>query len=288
MYKLIVLAFAAMMMTSSCTENLKFELVEEGPVEACFLQVNTDSAVAKPGDVWNMDFTYYNSSDSLLYSSRDVAQDFLMYAPSDYVVGSVEQGIYLMHKGDSAIFKAPADVFFAEVRRVKVPPYIKSGEMLTFYVKMKDIYDGEEYQRRIDEYNERMEAQELLILHDYIRNEGITAQPSESGLYQIVLSEGKGKEVAAGKIVKVHFSGRFIDGREFDNSYTRNQPFQFQLGQGRSVKGFEEGIATMHKGEKKRLIMPSTLGYGARGVKGRIPAFSSLIFDVELLDIIDK
>nr|MCR5455947.1 FKBP-type peptidyl-prolyl cis-trans isomerase [Bacteroidales bacterium] len=238
------------------------------------------------GDVWNMDFDYYNSDDSLIYASRDVAQDFLMYAPQQIATGSVEKGIMMMHKGDSAVFRAPADIFFREVRKMKkMPKFVKPGDLLTFHVRMKDIYDGKEYQRQIDEYNERMEAQELLILHDYVRNEGIKAQPSESGLYKIIKKEGTGSETAAGKTVTVHFVGSFIDGREFDNSYTRKEPFTFQLGKGKSIPGFEEGIASMRKGEICRLIIPSTLGYGTRGVRGRIPAFATLIFDVELLDI---
>ncbi len=255
-------------------------------VEACFVEVNADSAVAKPGDVWNMDFDYYNNNDSLIYASRDVAQDFLMYAPKKIAEGSVEKGIMMMHKGDSAVFRAPADVFFREVRKMKkLPAYVKPGDLLTFHVRMKNIYDGKEYQRQIDEYNERMEAQELLILHDYVRNEGIKVQPSKTGLYKIINKQGYGADTAAGKMVTVHFVGSLLDGREFDNSYTRREPFTFQLGAGKSIPGFEEGIATMHKGEICRLIMPSTLGYGSRGISGRIPAFSTLIFDVELVDM---
>ncbi len=255
-------------------------------VEACFIEVNADSAVAKPGDVWNMDFDYYTSNDSLIYSSRDVAQDFLMYAPTKIAKGSVEKGIMMMHKGDSAIFRAPAEVFFREVRKMKkIPAFVRPGDVLTFHVRMKNIYDGKEYQRQIDEYNERMEAQELLILHDYVRNEGIKAQPSKTGLYKIVNKMGYGPDTAAGKTVTVHFVGSFIDGSEFDNSYTRKEPYTFKLGEGKSIPGFEEGIATMRKGEISRLIIPSTLGYGSRGVSGRIPAFATLIFDVELVDM---
>lgn len=281
----IIISAAALTLASCGASKPDFEPIGDG-VEACFVEVFADSSTAKPGDVWNMDFDYYSSKDSLIYTSRDVAQDFLMYAPDQIATGSVEKGIMMMHKGDSAIFRAPADIFFREVRKVKkMPNFVKQGELLTFHVRMKDIYDGKEYQRQIDEYNERMEAQELLILHDYVRNEGIKEQPSKSGLYKIVKREGSGQDTAAGKTVKVHFVGNLIDGREFDNSYTRKEPFEFKLGEGKSIPGFEEGIASMRKGEISRFIIPSTLGYGSRGVRGRIPAFATLIFDVELLDM---
>lgn len=285
MKKIFALAAASAIIASCSAPKVDFQQLGDG-VEACFVEVNADSAVAKPGDIWNMDFDYYTSDDSLIYASRDVAQDFRMYAPKEIVKGSVEKGIMMMHKGDSAVFRAPADVFFREVRKMKkIPAYVKPGDMLTFHVRMKDIYDGKEYQRQIDEYNERMTAQELLILHEYIRNEGIKVQPSKTGLYKIINKTGYGADTAAGKTVTVHFVGSLIDGREFDNSYTRREPFTFKLGEGKSIPGFEEGIATMHKGEICRLIMPSTLGYGSRGVSGRIPAFATLIFDVELVDM---
>lgn len=284
MKKIFALAAASAIIASCGAPKVDFQQLGDG-VEACFVEVNADSAVAKPGDVWNMDFDYYNYNDSLIYASRDVAQDFLMYAPSQMAKGSVEKGIMMMHKGDSAIFRASAEVFFRDVRKKKIPAYVKSGDKLIFHVRMKDIYDGKEYQRQIDEYNERMTAQELLILHEYIRNEGIKVQPSKTGLYKIINKTGYGADTAAGKTVTVHFVGSLIDGREFDNSYTRREPFTFKLGEGKSIPGFEEGIATMHKGEICRLIMPSTLGYGSRGVSGRIPAFATLIFDVELVDM---
>ena len=285
MKKILVLAATTAILASCGTKEPEFQSLGDG-VEACFVEVNVDSAVAKPGDVWNMDFDYYNSNDSLIYTSRDVAQDFLMYAPKDIAKGSVEKGIMMMHKGDSAVFKASAEVFFREVRKMKkMPKFVKPGDLLTFHVRMKNIYDGKEYQRQIDEYNERMEAQELLILHDYIRNEGIKVQPSKTGLYKIINKQGYGADTAAGKTVTVHFVGSFIDGREFDNSYTRREPYTFKLGEGKSIPGFEEGIATMRKGEICRLIMPSTLGYGSRGISGRISPFATLIFDVELVDM---
>lgn len=285
MKNLFVLAAATSIIASCGAPKVDFQPIGDG-VEACFVEVNADSAVAKPGDVWNMDFDYFTSYDSLIYSSRDVAQDFLMYAPTNIATGSVEKGIMMMHKGDSAVFRASAEVFFREVRKMKkLPKYVKPGDILTFHVRMKDIYDGKEYQRQIDEYNERMEAQELLILHEYVRNEGIKEQPSKTGLYKIINKMGYGKDTAAGKTVTVNFVGSLIDGREFDNTYTTKKPFTFQLGAGKSIPGFEEGIATMHKGEICRLIMPSTLGYGSRGVSGRIPAFATLIFDVELVDM---
>lgn len=91
---------------------------------------------------------------------------------------------------------------------------------------------------------------------------------------------------AAGNKCVVHYTGRLLNGEVFDSSVERNVPFEFTLGAGEVIKGWDEGIAMLHKGEKAILIMPSDLGYGENGAGGgSIPPFSPLVFEVELLDI---
>jgi peptidylprolyl isomerase len=105
-----------------------------------------------------------------------------------------------------------------------------------------------------------------------------------SGLKYLVLKEGTGEKPKAGSEVSVHYSGYLTDGSRFDSSLERNQPLQFKLGTGMVIKGWDEGIATMKKGGKSRLIIPPQLGYGEAGYPPIIPGGSTLIFDVELID----
>lgn len=280
------MAIPLLMCLQACQNNPKFvsDGAKYGNMEFCIVESNPDSVSAKPGDVICLDMDYNTLDGRKIYSSKDVADNFRMYAPDGFDMGTIEQGLMMMHKGDSAIFVVDAGPFFQNTRKVKLPQALGPDDRLVFHIRMRDIYDGAEYQKQIDEYNERMAAQERMILADYVINQNITQLPSESGLYKIVEKEGKG-DSADGKTVTVHFVGSLIDGREFDNSYTRNEPFTFKLGEGKSIPGFEEGIASMRKGEKCRLLIPSSLGYGPRGVSGRIPPFATLIFDVELIDI---
>jgi FKBP-type peptidyl-prolyl cis-trans isomerase len=96
---------------------------------------------------------------------------------------------------------------------------------------------------------------------------------------------GTGKQPQAGQTAVVHYTGWTLDGKKFDSSKDRGQPFTFPLGGGRVIKGWDEGVATMKVGGKRILIVPPELGYGARGFPPAIPPNATLKFEVELLDV---
>jgi FKBP-type peptidyl-prolyl cis-trans isomerase len=96
---------------------------------------------------------------------------------------------------------------------------------------------------------------------------------------------GDGAEAKVGDKVTVHYRGTFPDGRQFDASYDRGQPFSFQLGVGQVIQGWDQGVAGMKEGGKRKLVVPPNLGYGARGAGGVIPPNATLHFDVELLKV---
>ena len=108
-----------------------------------------------------------------------------------------------------------------------------------------------------------------------------------SGLTIIDVQIGTGREAVANTNVTVHYDGRLEDGKEFDSSRRRDQPFQFRLGAGMVIKGWDEGVAGMKEGGKRQLIIPSELGYGRQGAGGVIPPNATLVFDVELLRVED-
>jgi len=267
-----------------CSKTPEFQTLDSG-VEYCHIKSHPDASVSKPGDVWDLNIKYYNSADSILFSSDDISSGYRIYAPKDSYVGSVEEGIFLMHEGDSSIFRVDADTFYKLSRKMKTPAFIKPNEKLTFYVKLKKITDGAEYQKVIDEYNSKQFSQELLMIRDYLEDNLPNYEKLESGVYKSLTKKGKGKQPVDSNTVTVHYIGRFMDGRQFDNSYERNEPFTFQLGAKKSVEGFESAILSMKKGEKSTFVIPSQLAYGAKGAGKIIPPFSTLIFDIELLDL---
>jgi len=106
-----------------------------------------------------------------------------------------------------------------------------------------------------------------------------------SGLKYVDQVIGTGEVAVAGKTTTVHYTGRLENGTKFDSSVDRGQPFSFPLGAGRVIKGWDEGVQGMKVGGKRKLTIPSDLGYGARGAGGVIPPNATLIFDVELLGV---
>jgi len=115
------------------------------------------------------------------------------------------------------------------------------------------------------------------------------AVTTASGLKYIDVKVGEGASPEQGDRLSMHYTGWLYEdgkkGRKFDSSLDRGRPFQFPIGVGVVIKGWDEGVSTMKQGGKRTLIIPPDLGYGARGVPGAIPPDSTLVFDVELLDI---
>lgn len=96
---------------------------------------------------------------------------------------------------------------------------------------------------------------------------------------------GKGREVEAGDFISIHYVGTLENGKKFDSSYDRGEPFETQIGVGYVIQGWDQGVPGMKVGGKRKLTIPSELGYGSREIPGVIPANSTLIFEVELVDI---
>lgn len=108
---------------------------------------------------------------------------------------------------------------------------------------------------------------------------------TDSGLKYEDLAVGEGDEASAGSTVVVHYTGWLVDGTKFDSSLDRNDPFSFPLGGGRVIRGWDEGVAGMCVGGRRKLTIPPQLGYGAAGAGGVIPPNATLVFEIELLEV---
>lgn len=131
--------------------------------------------------------------------------------------------------------------------------------------------------------NTTISENNTLIASNIMSQENVVT--TSSGLKYVEITEGTGATPVAGQTVVVHYTGTLEDGEKFDSSRDRKKPFSFKLGIGQVIKGWDEGLSTMKVGGRRQLIIPSELGYGARGAGNVIPPYATLIFDVELLEV---
>jgi FKBP-type peptidyl-prolyl cis-trans isomerase len=199
-----------------------------------------------------------------------------------------EEGVSKMLKGGKATLVVPSAIAFGENGRgAMVPPY----STVIYNVELVDITSKADHEKKLAEEKKKEELkmetnkkEETNLRNKYLKEKNITTKPTASGLIYVEKAKGTGSRAVAGKKVKVHYTGTLLDGSKFDSSRDRNEPFEFTLGQGQVIKGWDEGIAMMNVGGKATLIIPSTIAYGERNA-GKIPPYSTLVFDVELLDV---
>ena len=142
------------------------------------------------------------------------------------------------------------------------------------------IFESEQVKQK------EMEAAKAKKMEEKIAKMAEGATTTSSGLKYIIQEQGDGDKPHPGDRVSVHYAGYLINGTKFDSSYDRNQPFEFVLGQGRVIKGWDEGVALLNIGTKAKFFIPANLAYGSRGAGGVIPPNATLIFEVELLGIV--
>ncbi|MBK9290643.1 MAG: FKBP-type peptidyl-prolyl cis-trans isomerase [Bacteroidetes bacterium] len=240
---------------------------------------------ARVGDIVTANMRYY-IDDSLLFDSQFLGRELKFPLMQPAFKGDFYEGLLMMSAGDSASFICRADSTFKLMFMVReMPPFVKPNSVVRFDIGMLRFQSQEAYEREQQEAMQAMIDASNEALEEFIAAQGITAKPTESGLYYVEIQKGSGPAPIKGQAVKVHYKGTLLDGTKFDSSYDRGQPFEFILGMGQVIKGWDEGIAMMRVGGKAKLILPQHLAYGARQA-GAIPPFSALVFDVELIEIV--
>jgi len=273
-----------LLVMNACTQDKfpGYEKTESG-LYYKMITVTGDSVKPAIGDkiVVNMD---YGLGDSVYFTSNNLPKAIEMMVNEPFFKGDFMEAVVLMSKGDSAEFLMNTDSVYKYFYRQSTPENVDSNSTIWLRLGLLDIKTKEqmeiEQQEQIAVFMK--ENEENLI--NYLEKEKITAQPTESGLYFINVQQGKGKKPENGKNVKVHYTGYLLDGTKFDSSFDRNEPIEFPLGQGRVIKGWDEGIAMMNMGGKAKLIIPYNLAYGERGAGNVIPPYATLVFDVELVE----
>ncbi len=204
--------------------------------------------------------------------------------------------------GDSAIVTISCDTMLKYIppQQTQLPPWLKKGNSVKIYLKVESIKSMAEYQKEMQAKQEEMqkEMQEKAakqapiddqLIQDFLAKNNIKAQKTASGIYYVISKEGKGDLIQKGQKVTMNYTGRTLDGKMFDSNTDpakgHVQPFNFTVGVGQVIPGWDEGVQLLKNGSKATLYIPSPLGYGPRGAGADIGPNSVLMFDVEVKDV---
>jgi FKBP-type peptidyl-prolyl cis-trans isomerase len=257
-----------------------------------FIQTAPGKGVKIDTGIWvSVHFKVALIDGKQLFSSYDREEPMSFEYGKRFDTPGVEEAIGMMKKGEKATVIVPSRLAFGETGRGGiVPPFatmVYELEIVNVQTKAEHEKAAADEKKKADEKLTKNKNDEMTNLNKYLKEKGIAVKPTASGIYYIEKVKGSGAKAMAGKKVKVHYTGTLLNGTKFDSSRDRNQPFEFTLGQGQVIKGWDEGIALMNVGGKATLIIPSSMAYGERDM-GTIPPYSTLVFDVELVEVKDS
>lgn len=187
--------------------------------------------------------------------------------------------------GDSAIFKFNANELFQNSFMMPLPDSVSKESNIFARMSVEEVLSDDEFDKYLTNIDSVEFEKQQLEIDKLLADEKLEVGKTASGLRYVILKEGTGVKADSGDVVSVHYTGTLLDGTKFDSSVDRDEPFEFTLGVGQVIPGWDEGIALLSKGAKAKLYIPSKLGYGMRGSGSRIPPNSILVFEVELVDI---
>ncbi|MEQ9302946.1 MAG: FKBP-type peptidyl-prolyl cis-trans isomerase [Marinoscillum sp.] len=299
---ILILALAVV----ACAENNDF--VTESGVEVSCL-VKGDGEIFVKDSVVLLNMKIQTADGEVLTESTPLEPLALAYDP-EMEAGHIQEVLNGMQVGDSVYFETTALNLFVETYKTRIPPQMDSTTVITVNMKVTEQMSQESYRAYLTEVRTKKMAKDAELLEEkavsdvreidaYLEKEGIEAQTTESGLRYVITKEGTGATAEPGDVVKVHYEGRILDGPYFDTSVEEvakreglydprrdpYDPFEFPIGQGRVIKGWDEGIALIKEGGKGTLYIPSPLAYGSREAGEVIKPFSILVFDVEVIEV---
>src|SRR6185437_11151705 len=283
--------YAAISLISCGNEKKKeeaFQKTSDG-LEYVIVTDSSGNNVEEGGSVV-VNMVYQNEKDTLdTYKAKQPVHIPILFKPFK---GSLEDGLLMLSKGDSAIFKVSNDSLYTKLFADSLPKEIKSGTFTTFYVKVLETYPKEHVNKMEKEYNEKhleqlsqhieamtkwtakladslkdqMKVDEGLI-KEYVKKNKLKAEKTEHGVYYVVNAKTSTKNLGDGDTVVANYTGKLLDGTIFDSS--AGKPMEFILGTHGIMPGWDEGLKKVGKGDKVTFVIPSPLAFRKEGYKDK-------------------
>lgn len=279
--------------------GLKFTLLRKG-----------DGIKLDSGKYLVLSMIFKDGKDSVWNDTRKNGMPaVIQMQPSIPKGDAVMEAIMMMSKGDSVTFKISAKTLFEKTFRNPIPPSVDSASSFTFNIGLEDVLNQEQVQKRQEEmvakqnqdYVKQQEQQlalDIETIDNFLKEKGITAEKTDSGLRYIITKPGKGENAKPGQSATINYSGYLLNGKFFDSSiesvarlnnvFTDGrtyEPYTVVVDAGSVIKGWEEVMKLMNKGSKITVYIPSTLAYGNQRRSEEIIENSILVFDMEMVEI---
>lgn len=290
-----LLGATAITVTSCNAQNAGFKKTAAG-LE--YKIVKDEAGIQKPaiGDYMEFhikSYVHFPKGDSVLFDSRKMNNNQpvpFQVMPASFK-GDLVEGFMMLTKGDSAVFRVPID---SVIKAGNQPlPWMEKGKnmKIEYTVVVTTVKTQSQLQTEQKAAAEKQVSIDEAQVKEYLAKNNIQATRTPSGLYYKVDKMGTGAKPGVGQMVSMNYTGMTLAGTKFDSNvdpeFKHVQPFEFKLGTGQVIKGWDEGIALLPKGSKATLYIPSTMAYGAQSPTPLIPANSVLVFDVEVVDFHD-
>ncbi len=246
---------------------------------------NNDTNNVEAGKVITLDMKY-KIGDSLLYDSDQMPTPVMFPVMESQFEGDIYEGLRMLVKGDSATLVVDAvDFFVKTANQPQAPEFVSEGDEMTFEVKIREIQTEEEVQAAERERLMKRQQEERELIVNYVHDNEITVEPTESGIYYIEKKQGKGNTPAEEQWVNVHYTVYTLEGERLFSTRDRGEPIDFQIGKRFENEGFQEVVGLMREGGVSEALVPSSMAFGAQGAGQVIQPFTPLYYEIELIDV---
>lgn len=273
----ILALMAAVVLLSACNKTQK---TEDGLIEYKIFKTDESARGVVKGDMLLLNMKgIAKTKDTVLFNSYESGKPYYIPAEEPTLKGLFS----LLKKGDSLEFFVNADSLYLKSFGSPAPESLGSGEIIHFTASLVDVYSQEEMQKKMEEQNAEVIARDSVSLANFVASIG-SVEKTATGLMYQVKKKGSGKKAKKGVNVSVQYVGSLLNGTIFDQTKPGTPDFNFPVGMGQVIPGWDEGLQLMSEGDEYKFIIPWNLAYGPRG-GGPIPPYSSLVFEVKLVKV---
>lgn len=234
------------------------------------------------GDIMTLHVRITAPGDSLV---EETGRTLMRLEKPAHGGGSIEDALAFMHRGDSMSFYINAANFYAHSRKEPAPRNFGPDEELRFDVRLADVQSYKQFEASRNSRAKAGQLEERVLLDRYLEKAPRRRAELDSALYYIPTEAGSGPKIKEGDRVAMHYLAYFVDGKPFGDTYRKNAPFVVTAGDPKVIEGLARAITGLQAGSKGTVVVPSYLGYGAEGLPDMVPPYSTLLFDIEILEI---